>query len=393
MHEHGEASPFEAEQPPPEIPDFNLIRPIGRGGFGRVWLAANRTTGQLRAVKVIARGQAGRTDPAQREINSLTRLETNLRRLHPNLVTIHHVGKTGEHLFYVMDLADDVTGAKAADGGSYRPATLQSRLESGPLHAHDCLERARQLLAGLASLHAAGMIHRDVKPANCLFIDGELKLADFGLVAEAGHQVSRVGTEKYMPPDGRMDARADIYAAGLVIYEMITGLPPDRFPQLGERTRDLVNDQNLRSLLRIVLRACEPAPERRFADAQEMLAELAALEPDARSAQRVSRRRIVAWSAAAVALAALAAGGAWLLRSPPRVHVNFTTEPFEATIFLDGVEQRDADGIPCRTPCTIENLPARPHQVVFRHESLPDLAREIDFAAAREVFARWKEGK
>ena len=96
---------------PPNIPDFDLIRPIGRGGFGQVWLATNRATGALRAVKVILLRRADGLDPAGREITSITRLEANLRRRHRNLVTIHHVGKTDEHLYYVMDPADDVSGS------------------------------------------------------------------------------------------------------------------------------------------------------------------------------------------------------------------------------------------------------------------------------------------
>ena len=223
------------QQAPPEVPDFDLIRPVGRGGFGEVWLATNRTTGQLRAVKIIPLRQAGEVDPAAREITSLTRLEARLGRQHPNLITIHHVGKTADYLFYVMDPADDAGGGPASNKPDYRPATLQSRLQTAPLSAEVCRDYAGQLLAGLASLHAAGMVHRDVKPANCLFVDGQLKLADFGLVTEVHPLVSRVGTQNYMPPDGRMDMRADVYAAGLVIYEMLSGLPVDDFPRLGRQ--------------------------------------------------------------------------------------------------------------------------------------------------------------
>jgi serine/threonine protein kinase len=97
----------------PQVPDYDLIRPIGEGGFGRVWLAANQTTGRLRAVKLIPLRRSGTTDAAGREIMSLTRLEANLGHRHPNLLSIHHVGKTAEHLFYVMDLADDVSGRPA----------------------------------------------------------------------------------------------------------------------------------------------------------------------------------------------------------------------------------------------------------------------------------------
>ncbi|MGD0383072.1 MAG: protein kinase, partial [Thermoguttaceae bacterium] len=212
-------------QIPPQVPDYDLIRPIGEGGFGRVWLAANQTTGRLRAVKLIPLRRSGTTDAAGREIVSLTRLEANLGHRHQNLLNIHHVGKTADYLFYVMDLADDVSGSPAWNDPNYQPATLRKRLESGPLDPEECFSCARQLLAGLASLHEAGMVHRDVKPANCLFVAGELKLADFSLLTEASPLVSRAGTEKYMPPDGHMDVRADVYAAGLVIYEMVTGLP------------------------------------------------------------------------------------------------------------------------------------------------------------------------
>ena len=77
-----------------------------------------------------------------------------------------------------------------------------------------------------------------------------LKLADFGLLTESHGAVSRIGTETYMPPDGRMDTRADVYAAGLVIYEMITGLPVERFPCLGEAASQLEKNRALAVLNR-----------------------------------------------------------------------------------------------------------------------------------------------
>lgn len=382
---------------PPAVSDYDLIRLIGQGGFGQVWLAANRATGHLRAVKVIASQRSGTTDPAGREITSIARLEANLRRQHPNLLNIHHVGMTEEHLFYVMDLADDVSGSPGSSEPDYRPATLQSRLADGPLPPQTCWRYARELLSGLAFLHESGMVHRDVKPANCLLVAGELKLADFGLLAEANPQISRVGTAKYMPPDGHMDARADVYAAGLVIYEMTTGLPADSFPRPGERALEAVNTPILGTLTRLALRACDPDPQKRFRDAREMLAELELAQlklarPEA-TAGRARSRRWMCVTLAGILAAAGVLGTAWWAWRPQPVYVNFVTYPFEATIYLDDELQLDPNGDPYRTPVTIEDLPAGVHRVVFKHETLGTLdAGPRDFSNQQRIVARWNAG-
>ena len=128
----------------PDVPDFDLLRPIGSGGFGEVWLARNRTTGRLCAVKVISLQSPGQADPAAREISSLTRLEANSRCRHPNLLQIQHVGKTATHLFYVMDAADDISGEPASDKPDYRPATLQNVLQEGKGDKSNLPERPDQ---------------------------------------------------------------------------------------------------------------------------------------------------------------------------------------------------------------------------------------------------------
>jgi eukaryotic-like serine/threonine-protein kinase len=403
----------------PGVPDFELLRPIGRGGFGEVWLATNRTTGRLCAVKVIPLRFSGQGDPAAREINSLTRLEANSRCRHPNLLQIDHVGKTATHLFYVMDAADDISGEPASTKPDYRPATLQTVLQEGkgdwsnsraapgtdrrlvgpfrqigpvPFSPEVCLDYARQLLAGLAMLHGAGMVHRDVKPANCLFVGGQLKLADFGLLTAAHPLISRVGTQKYMPPDGRMDMRADVYAAGLVIYEMLSGLPVEEFPRLGGQSRRIGDSPILASLLRLVLRACERESEKRPADARAMLAEMTV--PPRSNPQRRRQGLFVAIGAAAALV--IVSGSVWVYReraganfgqttkniappshkpaatiAPQLVDVSFVTDPLEANIYLDGELLRTPDGEPYTTPCTVNGLPARTCRVAFRVNDEP----------------------
>ncbi len=345
--DHVDASLRDAEGPAPfaprpEVPDLELLRRIGQGGFGEVWLAVNRATGRLRAVK---------------------------------LIPLHG---------HRMDPADDLSGGPANAEPDYRPATLARRLEQGPLPTGECRETARQLLSGLAHLHAAGMIHRDVKPANCLWVGRQLKLADFGLLTAANSQASRLGTVKYMPPDGRMDARADVFAAGLVLYELLTGLPAEAFPRLGTRAREITADPELARLNRLVLRACQPAPDRRFRDAGQMLAALEAPPP------RLPRRRLLLTAVIVCLLSLAAAASLYFRPQPPRVDVNFISEPFEATIYLDGVQLTALDGTPYTTPCTARDLPGGKHHLLFRHPERGDYdAGRLDLTQTREVTVRW----
>jgi hypothetical protein len=246
------------------------------------------------------------------------------------------------------------------------------------------LDYAQQLLAGLASLHAAGMVHRDVKPANCLFVGGQLKLADFGLLTEAHPLVSRVGTQKYMPPDGRMDMRADVYAAGLVIYEMLSGLPVDEFLRLGQQSHNVSTNPILAGLLRFVLRACERDPSARFADAGAMLAELTTPVPTTR---RLSRRWL---PLAACVIGALVGAGmaAWML-IPRHVDVSFVTVPFEAKIYVDDRLHVDSQGTAYITPCTVNGLTAETHRVAFEREGVPRWdAGPFDFSRTRQIVSQ-----
>lgn len=391
---------------PDAIPDLRLLRWIGKGGFGQVWLAENLTTGRLLAVKLVPlESDRFATGPAIREIQAIRRVEQHRSVRHPNLLMIHHVGKTEDYLYYTMDPADDISGDPANRGEDYAPATLGTRLRAGRLNTDPCVVWAQQLLTALAHLHQQGLVHRDVKPDNCLFLDGELKLADFGLVTDADHSISLAGTLKYMPKDRTMDARADVYATGLVLYEMVTGNPVERFPSLVPDVGRLSSDLRLAVLNRVVLRATEPAREDRYADAGEMLAalqqaleRLAKLNTGAGTAKPVRRlgtavrRRPVAAGLGGLSLFALLAASWWAVSTgpaSPSVHVNFITEPYGAHIVLNGSLIK-SDGRPYETPCSVPGLAPEVHHVVFRHPTLGDTeAGAVDFARVREVHLHW----
>lgn len=384
----------------PTIPDFDLIRPIGQGAFGVVWLAKNQTTERERAVKVVPRKKSGASDPAGREIVSITRLEENVKRRHEHLIEIQHVGQTDDHLFYVMELADNA----ATGDGSYKPETLERRLREGPLATEELFDIAEQLLKAIAHLHASGVVHRDVKPSNCLFVDGKLKLADFGLLADAGPLVSRIGTRTYMPPDGRMDARADVYAAGLVIYEMMTGFTADCFPRMGKRGEQLADDLDLAAVQMVVLRACESSRSERFADGRKMLNALAATRDKLKNhGHGIAVSRTMCGLIAAIVLAVCAFVGPMMLPEKPSGHpdsvlspkmeyvaATFITDPFEAEIRIDGRLMTDEKGMPYKTPCTVADIVPRPAAVEFigPHGRTIDLGT-VDFSEAREVEASW----
>ena len=380
---------------PLNLPGLELVRKIGSGSYGQVWLGRNRVTGQLAAVKVVPVRPLEGPDRAGREAASLIHYEVNRRKQHENLLPIYHVGQTEEVLYYTMEPADDVRGRPASLDPDYRPSSLAARLEGGPVPLEEAYRFAQELLKGLACLHDAGMAHRDVKPANCLFVDGRLKLADFGLLTRTDGTVSLVGTPRYMPPDKHMDARADVYAAGLVIYEMFTGLPASSFPRWDADSLREKDNPILAALNRAVLKACQAEPEKRFKDAREMLSALEAVGSTIRSGRARTAAKLAVLFGLALAVAATAVGWWWSSMSdrtanPALTDVNFITVPFEAEIYLDGVRAADAKGAPYVTPCTVPGLSVRSYRVLFRKSGFPDLdVGVVDFSPQREVQVRW----
>jgi serine/threonine protein kinase len=157
-----------------------------------------------------------------------------------------HVG-----FYYVMELADDANAecgtrnpelnagvslhiphSEIRTPHSYAPRTLRAELKSrGALPADDVIALGLKLTAALAHLHAQGLVHRDVKPSNIIFVNGVPKLADVGLVAASDEARSFVGTEGFIPPEGPGTPQADLYSLGIVLYMITTGKSHRDFPE------------------------------------------------------------------------------------------------------------------------------------------------------------------
>ena len=263
----------------PEVPDHELLRCIGHGGYGQVWLAKN-VMGTFRAVKVVYRRSFTNDNPYEREFAGIKRFEP-ISRTHPGLMSILHVGRHSQecYYYYVMEIGDDIASGQNIAPESYVPKTLKSELvERGRLPAAECLRLGLSLSGALGYLHSHGLVHRDVKPSNIIFVSREPKLADIGLVTDIGEAATAVGTEGYIPPEGPGSPIADLYSLGKVLYEISTGLDRTQFPSLPTRLREYPDAPLLAGLNLIILKACDPDPRKRFSSSEELHTALRKLE-------------------------------------------------------------------------------------------------------------------
>ncbi|MHC5012799.1 MAG: protein kinase domain-containing protein, partial [Planctomycetota bacterium] len=210
--------------------DWKLLRLIGRGGMGKVYEATDAEGTRRVAVKLLSTDLAA--DPSfVKRFRREARLLSDLS--HPHVVEVFEQGEADGHLWFVMEYV--------------RGENLRRRLERGPLPAGEAVQIAGEIASALAYAHGRGIVHRDLKPENVLLdADGHVHLADFGLsrlVRTGGHEATTLltrtdvilGTYEYMAPEQRrgetdLDGRADIFALGVILYEMLTGnLPHGRF--------------------------------------------------------------------------------------------------------------------------------------------------------------------
>jgi hypothetical protein len=325
---------------PPHVPNHEMLRVIGRGAYGQIWLARS-VTGTLRAIKIVDRRTFESEKAFQREFEGMARFEP-ISRSDAGFVDILHVGRDpgGDFFYYVMELADDHVGGARVDPEQYVPKTLKTELaRRGRLLADECLNLGLSLTRALGALHQQGLVHRDIKPANIIFVGGTPKIADIGLVAASG-QDSFVGTEGYVPPEGPGTAQADLYSLGKVLYEIAMGKDRLDFPAVHTRLDQLPDKAGLMQLNAVLLRACANDPADRYATAQEMHGDLERVRDGRALAPRHRRRRT--WLAAAVAAIICATLLFFALRkkNAPMESVTIATDPVGAMVVIDGTMKR-----------------------------------------------------
>lgn len=292
--------PIASGEPIPVIPDHTMLKRIGRGSYGEVWLA-RCALGLLRAVKIVSRSRFRERAAYEQEFSAILRMEP-LSRSHEGLVDILHVGRHEPEgcYYYVMELADNAhhrgpvrpAGLDTSETDDYAPLTLARELKrKGRLTPEECVQLGVALGSALNFLHQHGFVHRDLKPSNIIFVNGQPKLADIGLVGDAGKGAAFVGTEGYIPPEGQGTLHADLYSLGKVLYEACTGLDRLDFPSLPASLGPEHSETQIAEINQVVLKACARDPRQRYQTAAEFLADLELLQSGRSLRQHRKRAR------------------------------------------------------------------------------------------------------
>jgi serine/threonine protein kinase len=352
-------------RPDPIIPDHEVLRKIGGGAYGEVWLARG-VTGALRAVKVLWREDFEDERSFEREFEGILKFEP-ISRDHPGMVNILHVGRSPDgkaFYYYVMELGDDVIAGRDINPVEYEARTLRSDTKRTPgsrLDTGFCIDVGVRLAEALRHLHDNGLAHRDVKPANVIFVAGRAKLADIGLVAARG-QRTFVGTEGFVPPEGPGSAQADVYSLGKVLYEIATGKDRMEFPELPDELPTGAERKRWLALNQIICDTCEPhLSKRRISTAGDLADALRRLQ----EGKRRRRRRPIGAFVALALIFGVGIYGGWdaihewsaarqLPPPPPRVEarIKITSSPTDAVV-LDLLKNGESVGTTPTEPIVV----------------------------------------
>ena len=296
----GDAGPW--QPPTPDelaklLPQYRIESLLGRGGMGAVYKGVQAALERHVAIKLLPAEVAANPDfiaRFQREARTLAKLQ------HSGIVAVYDFGQTGAgHLYFVMEFVDGTD--------------LQQILKGPGLEPAQAFVLIGQICDALHYAHQQGVIHRDIKPANILIkLDGRAKVADFGLArpvqGDTGGLTATnmiMGTPDYMAPEqrtgmARTDHRADIFALGVMLYEMLTGQRPHgAFQPPSQRVQvDVRIDE-------VVLKALQQEPDRRYQQASEMKTDVDRIRttpPERMKPSLGGRRSVVALIAAAALL-------------------------------------------------------------------------------------------
>lgn len=284
------------------LPHYHIESLLGRGGMGAVYKGFQEKLARPVAIKILPAELTADeqfVSRFEREAKTLARLQ------HPGIVSIYDFGQTTDgHLYFVMEFVEGTD--------------LQRILQGPGLDPGQALELITQICEALHAAHCQGVIHRDIKPANILITkDGRVKLADFGLARPDREDHGNItlsnvalGTPDYMAPEqrqGQTDLRADIYALGVMLYEMLTGqLPRGAWaPPSRKVTVDVRIDE-------VVLKALQLEPDLRYQQASEMKSDVDSIRSGVPPAARSKRPRLFARTSLLAAFALAAAVAVWL---------------------------------------------------------------------------------
>ncbi len=235
---------LEGNDPPAEIEGYSIVRRLGTGAYGTVWLAREEHTGRMVAIKYYPHRRGLNWSLLNREVEKLATLYASR-----NIVRLLDVGWNAEPPYYVMEFVEN--------------GSLGAYLASGPVDVEEAVRISQEVCGALIEAHGAGVLHCDLKPDNVLLdAQFQIRLCDFGQSRMSHEQSPALGTLYYMAPEQAdleaiPDARWDVYAVGALNYHMLTGQPPYRATDIQQK---LEHAESLQDRLRIYKEHIQEAP-------------------------------------------------------------------------------------------------------------------------------------